>query len=67
EAREWVRKIWRDLIENEIRYGAIHYWLGKVIGERVARAYTGVYFDFLRSLKRTLDPNNILNPGLLLL
>lgn len=67
EAREWVRKIWRDLIENEIRYGAIHYWLGKVIGERVAKAYTGVYFDFLRSLKKILDPNNILNPGLLLL
>ena len=67
EAREWVRRIWRDLIENEIRYGAIHYWLGKVIGERVARTYPGPYFEFLRTIKRALDPNNILNPGLLLL
>lgn len=66
EAFEFGRKLWRELIVKEIEsQGSIHYWLGKVIGDVVADNYKENYYDFIKKMKQTLDPNNILNPTLL--
>ena len=66
DAFECGRKLWRELIKKEIEsQGSIHYWLGKVIGDVVADNYKENYYEFIEKMKRTLDPNNILNPTLL--
>ncbi|NVM02226.1 MAG: FAD-binding oxidoreductase [Candidatus Helarchaeota archaeon] len=65
EGRKFGVKFWKDFIENVINQGSVHYWLGKVIGDMVVEHYRPEYFDFIKRLKSTLDPNGILNPGLL--
>jgi FAD/FMN-containing dehydrogenase len=65
ESAEFGRKIWKELINTEIQEGVTHYWLGKVIGDRVAENYQPEYYAFVKKIKGTLDPNGILNPGLL--
>jgi FAD/FMN-containing dehydrogenase len=66
EYREINRKIWLDYIHNVlIKYGGCNYWLGEV-GSRAlidAGAFTGPYYNFLRTIKYALDPNRILSPG----
>ncbi len=64
-AAEFGRKIWKEFIEEEVKDGCIHYWLGKVIGDRVAENYQPAYYEFVKRIKSTLDPNSIMNPGLL--
>ncbi len=66
EAFEVGRQLWHELIVKEVEsQGSIHYWLGKVIGDVVADNYKENYHDFIKKLKRSLDPNNILNPTIL--
>ncbi|MHA1229817.1 MAG: FAD-binding oxidoreductase [Candidatus Helarchaeota archaeon] len=65
ENYEFGRKLWKELIKREVNKGAIHYWLGKVIGDVVSDNYKEEYFKFIKNLKYTIDPNNILNPTLL--
>jgi FAD/FMN-containing dehydrogenase len=67
DARKVAGNLWREMIDEEIKIGSVHYWLGKVIGERVAKAYPAPYMNLLRRLKKELDPNRILEPGILLL
>ncbi len=65
EGAEFGRKIWKEFIGEEVKEGCVHYWLGKVIGDRVAENYQPAYYEFVKKIKDTLDPNRILNPGLL--
>ncbi|MDD1777197.1 MAG: FAD-binding oxidoreductase [Candidatus Helarchaeota archaeon] len=65
ESQEFGRKIWKELINEEVKEGVTHYWLGKVIGDRVVENYQPEYYAFVKKIKNTLDPNGILNPGLL--
>ncbi|MHA1267026.1 MAG: FAD-binding oxidoreductase [Candidatus Helarchaeota archaeon] len=65
ESLEFGRKIWKEFIDEEVEEGCIHYWLGKVIGDRVVEHYQPTYYEFVKRIKKTLDPNGIMNPGLL--
>lgn len=66
-AREVVRKMWREGFEKFVAEGGIHYWLGSIVGELVARNWASEYRETLRAIKKVLDPNGILIPGMLLL
>jgi len=59
-------KAWHGLIDLVCRLGGCPYWTGKTWTSTLVRNYRPQYYRFLKELKRTLDPNNILNPGLLL-
>jgi len=65
ESAEFGRKIWKEFIEEEVKEGCVHYWLGKVIGDRVVEHYQPSYYEFVKKIKKSLDPNGIMNPGLL--
>jgi FAD/FMN-containing dehydrogenase len=65
DALKFGTELWENFIKEELNYGTIHYWLGKVIGDKVVERYRPNYFEFIKKLKDTLDPNGILNPGLL--
>jgi len=59
-------KAWRGLVDVVCRHGGCPYWTGKTWTSALVRNYRPDYYIFLRRIKQTLDPNNILNPGLLL-
>ncbi|NVM56329.1 MAG: FAD-binding oxidoreductase, partial [Candidatus Helarchaeota archaeon] len=65
EALKYGTELWENFIKEELKYGTVHYWLGKVIGDQVVEHYRPTYFNFIKKLKNLLDPNGILNPGLL--
>jgi FAD/FMN-containing dehydrogenase len=46
--------------------GTCPYWVGKdAFMPYLNEKFTPQYLNFLKSLKKTLDPNNIMNPGAL--
>ena len=64
--REEAYTIWHDLLEKMIKLGGCPYWTGKTWTPHMVRGHRPEHLSFLRFLKNTLDPNNILNRGLLL-
>ncbi|MHA1708411.1 MAG: FAD-binding oxidoreductase [Candidatus Baldrarchaeia archaeon] len=65
ENMELCRKLWIDQAKFLTRLGAYYYMLGEVLSMAVidAGAFSGPYYEFLRQIKYTLDPNRILSPG----
>ncbi|MHA1147137.1 MAG: FAD-binding oxidoreductase [Promethearchaeota archaeon] len=64
--REKQYEIWKELLIAQIKeLGAVHYWMGEIIGRSLvdAGALTPEYYNFMISLKKSLDPNKILSPG----
>lgn len=66
EIRETAYKVWHALLERMIEMGGCPYWTGKTWTPHMARGYKTDYRNFFKAVKRFMDPNNILNPGLLL-
>jgi len=65
ELREVNRKLWISQIQFLIKEGAMPYMVGEVASRALidTGAFTGTYYEFLKSVKDALDPNNILSPG----
>jgi hypothetical protein len=57
-------KIWHKRVQNQARYGGVHYWLGEAISQSIVEsgAYTPEFMQFFKDMKRTVDPNYILSP-----
>ncbi|MHA1273434.1 MAG: FAD-binding oxidoreductase [Promethearchaeota archaeon] len=65
-SRKKQYELWKDLLITQIKeLGAIHYWMGEIIGHSLvdAGALTPEYYNFMVSVKKALDPNKILSPG----
>jgi alkyldihydroxyacetonephosphate synthase len=65
EAVALYNRIWDMAIRAAIREGGVineHHGVGLKLG-RIMRDLYGPAFNVLESLKKTLDPNNIMNPG----
>lgn len=65
EALALYNKIWDMAIRAAIKEGGVineHHGVGLKLG-RMMRELYGPAFDVLLAIKKTLDPNNIMNPG----
>ena len=65
EAVALYNRIWDMAIRAAIREGGVineHHGVGLKLG-RIMRDLYGPAFNVLESLKKVLDPNNIMNPG----
>jgi hypothetical protein len=64
EQREIAMKIWHKRVQNQARYGGVHYWLGESISQSIVEsgAYTPEFMQFFKDMKKTVDPNYILSP-----
>lgn len=65
ELRDLNRSLWDDQLETVLQAGGMHYMLGYV-GSRVlikSGAFSPQYYEFMKSIKKVLDPNHILSPG----
>jgi glycolate oxidase len=63
--RELNYELWVDQIKMLVKEGVVPYMMGDAVSRATvaAGAYPGPYYDLLRSIKNTLDPNRILSPG----
>ncbi len=63
--RELNYELWMDQLKMLAKEGGMPYVMGEAISRAfvAAGAYPGPYYDLLRSIKSTLDPNRILSPG----
>jgi len=58
-------KLWKAQMEMVIKAGAMHYMLGYIGSRQLVKsgAFKKQYYNFMKSIKKALDPNNILSPG----
>jgi glycolate oxidase len=65
ELRELNLKLWSSQAEMLAKQGVMYYMLGETLSLAMvdAQVFQGPYYDLLRALKRTLDPNGVLSPG----
>ena len=65
ELKELNLKLWKDQLDMVIKSGAMNYMLGYIGSRQLirSRAFTDQYINFMKDIKKTLDPNNILSPG----
>jgi len=45
EKYEYGRRLWKEIIKEQVQAGSVHYWLGKTIGDVVADNYKEEYFN----------------------
>lgn len=66
ELRDLNLKLWEDQLDAVIKAGAMHYMLGYVTSRQLVTsgAFSDQYYGFMRSIKKILDPHNILLPGI---
>ncbi|MDD1778242.1 MAG: FAD-binding oxidoreductase [Candidatus Helarchaeota archaeon] len=66
ELRDLNLKLWEDQLDAVIKAGAMHYMLGYVTSRQLVKsgAFSDQYYNFMKGIKKELDPNNILSPGI---
>jgi FAD/FMN-containing dehydrogenase len=65
-ARERAIELYKEYEEWGVKQGAILVAVQGFETEIMIRSFSPTYFSLLKSIKGALDPNNILNPGLLI-
>ncbi|HME51477.1 MAG TPA: FAD-binding oxidoreductase [Candidatus Lokiarchaeia archaeon] len=65
EQHESAMNMWHKKIRFQVRYGAIHYWLGESISQSIVESgvYSPEYARFFKDMKHVVDPNFILSPN----
>jgi len=60
-----IYNLWKDLLITQIKeLGAMHYWMGEIIGHALvdSGALTPEFYEFMTKIKKILDPNKIMSP-----
>jgi alkyldihydroxyacetonephosphate synthase len=60
-------RVWSTLIKVALEHGGVlshHHGLGTILGKLLPQQY-GAGFEVLKGIKKSVDPKNILNPGVL--
>jgi len=65
EKRQLSMNLWHKKIRYQVKYGAVHYWLGESISQSIteAGAFTKNFEQFFRDMKKAVDPNFLLSPN----
>ena len=65
ELKDLNLELWKDQMDMVIKAGAMNYMLGWIASRQLvdAGAFTDQYYNFMKGIKKALDPNNILSPG----
>ncbi len=65
EASQKAISVWKNIVELSMQRGASFLVLNKNIGDLCAGYFPSEYHNFLRTIKKAIDPNSIMNPYLL--
>ncbi|MHA1803508.1 MAG: FAD-binding oxidoreductase [Promethearchaeota archaeon] len=65
DQRAIAMKIWHEKLRFQVKYGAVHYWLGESISQSIVEAggFTYDFAQFFKDIKKTVDPNFLLSPN----
>jgi hypothetical protein len=57
--------LWHKKLRHQVKYGAVHYWLGESISQSIveAGAYNPEFMQFFKDIKKAVDPNFLLSPN----
>ncbi len=63
--REINLKLWKSILERVTKHGVQWYMMGEMMSRLMVEigAYPKEYYEFLKSIKKNLDPNGILSRG----
>ena len=63
--REINLKLWKSILERVTKHGVQWYMMGEMVSRLMVEigAYSEEYYNFLKSIKKTLDPKSILSRG----
>jgi FAD/FMN-containing dehydrogenase len=64
ETWDALRMLWGEWRARIVAWGGAPYHIGATFGLALAPEWRGPYYSFIKTLKRTLDPNNTMNPGM---
>jgi len=68
EIRMKAYELWHKMIELTVNKGGCPYYFGReALAPHLWTKARPSYYQFLQTIKKALDPNNILNPGQLML
>ena len=56
--------LWKKWLESNLANGGGAYWIGSAYGNPLATFWRESTYNLMKTLKKAMDPNNILNPGL---
>jgi len=58
-------KLWKSILERVTKHGVQWYMMGEMMSRTMVEigAYQQEFYDFMKSLKKTIDPNYILSRG----
>ncbi|MHA1895410.1 MAG: FAD-binding oxidoreductase [Candidatus Helarchaeota archaeon] len=66
DLRTKAYKLWHEVLKHKIELTTCPYWVGKdAFMPHLNKTFTPEYWNFLSSIKKMIDPNNIMNPGAL--
>ncbi|MHA1230691.1 MAG: FAD-binding oxidoreductase [Candidatus Helarchaeota archaeon] len=66
DLRTKAYKLWHEILEHKIELSTCPYWVGKdAFMPHLNKQLSPQYWNFLKALKKMIDPNNIMNPGAL--
>jgi len=66
DLRTKAYKLWHEILKHKLELGTCPYWVGKdAYMPYLKNGFKPEYWNFLKSIKSILDPNNIMNPGAL--
>lgn len=61
-------KIWHEILKAKIEMGTSPYWTAKdAFMPHLVKKFSPQYWNFVKTIKKALDPNSIMNPGAFLL
>jgi glycolate oxidase len=64
DATKAATELWREWLETSVAEGGCPYWIGTAWSRVLMPRIQSANISVLKTLKATLDPNNILNPGM---
>jgi FAD/FMN-containing dehydrogenase len=64
EAWDAMNSLWKKWNKRIVEWGGAPYHIGLAFGRPLVHRWSEPYYTCIRSIKRALDPNNIMNPGM---
>jgi FAD/FMN-containing dehydrogenase len=58
-----IEEVWDELRQLELDLGGVPYWTGKLWEPYVLERVNPTFYNLLKKLKHTLDPDNLINPN----